>query len=162
MGVLGVNFFRSCFDYRFYKLFSDRHFNYNQPWNPAESAKRNCVYGKAPPSSSGPTICAQVQDPLKETHLEKMKRPRDLGDVDGTDLKLHPLCSSLYKKNFSIHRWEAYVTAAQLRRPEQCKPNVWGTVKGCKFQASGRQQPGLVTYLQFTEREPAARRTIVE
>lgn len=73
MGVSGVNFFRSCFDYRFYKLFSDRHFNYNQPWNPAESAKRNCVYGKAPPSSSGPAICAQVQDPLKEPIWRRRK-----------------------------------------------------------------------------------------
>jgi len=56
---------------------------------------KETVYRKAPPSSSVPTVCAKVQDPLKETHLEKMKRLCDLGDVDCTDLNLHPLPSSL-------------------------------------------------------------------
>lgn len=51
------------------------------------------VYGKAPPSSSRPAIPAKVQDLFRETHLEKMKRQHDLGDVDCTDLKLHPLTS---------------------------------------------------------------------
>lgn len=39
---------------------------------------KETAYGETPLSSSGPQACAEGQDLLKETHLERMKRICDL------------------------------------------------------------------------------------
>lgn len=56
--------------------------------------KETVFTGKALPPSSRPTICANVQDPLKEIHLEKI-RLCGTGAVDCTDLKLPTTLHSL-------------------------------------------------------------------